>query len=306
MAGNTHTIQDPLDGNKYDDWFELYNYGTNTVNLAGYYLTDALTNQFQFLIPPGYTIPPHGFLLVWADKKTPTGSGDLHVNFKLSKSGEAIGLYGSDSNPVDYVVYGVQTDDVSEGRYPDGAGGLRFMTTATPRTNNIAPNTAPTLAAISNQILSLGQTLAFYASAADTDQPPQTLTFTLGPGAPGNASLNAASGLFTWTPTNAPATNAFAVIVTDNGVPNLSATQTFLVTVTRPAQPSLGSPSFTNGQFRLLVSGDAGPNYTVQGSTNLFNWEGLLTTNPSSLPFLFTDPAATNYRQRFYRVLLGP
>src|SRR5204862_951453 len=63
MAGNTHTLQDPLDGNKYDDWFELYNYGTNSADLSGYYLTDTLSNRFKSLIPSGYTIPPHGFLL---------------------------------------------------------------------------------------------------------------------------------------------------------------------------------------------------------------------------------------------------
>ena len=32
----------------------------------------------------------------------------------------------------------------------------------------------------------------------------------------------------------------------------------------------------------------------------------VLTTNSPALPFLFADPAAPNYRQRFYRVLLGP
>jgi hypothetical protein len=43
MAGNTRTLRDPLSG-KYSDWFELFNYGTNAVNLAGFYLTDSPTN----------------------------------------------------------------------------------------------------------------------------------------------------------------------------------------------------------------------------------------------------------------------
>jgi hypothetical protein len=29
-------------------------------------------------------------------------------------------------------------------------------------------------------------------------------------------------------------------------------------------------------------------------------------TNPPMQPFLFTDPAATNFSRRFYRVRLGP
>src|SRR5207253_5592612 len=99
MADNSHTLTNPA-GGKADDWFELYNYGTNTVDLGGYYLTGTLTNQFKSLIPSGYTIPPHGFLLVWADNKSTSGTPDLHVSFKMSKNGEALGLYGSDGNPV--------------------------------------------------------------------------------------------------------------------------------------------------------------------------------------------------------------
>ena len=42
-----------------------------------------------------------------------------------------------------------------------------------------ATNTPPVLAAISNRTVNAGQTVAFTASATDTDSPPQTLTFTL-------------------------------------------------------------------------------------------------------------------------------
>jgi hypothetical protein len=56
----------------------------------------------------------------------------------------------------------------------------------------------------------------------------------------------------------------------------------------------------------LLVSGDLGPDYTVLSSTNLSDWTPLFSTNPVALPFLFVDPAVSNYGQRFYRVLLGP
>jgi hypothetical protein len=45
----------------------------------------------------------------------------------------------------------------------------------------------------------------------------------------------------------------------------------------------------------------------VYAATNLSTgWQLLLLTNPSVLPFEFTDPNATNFQQRFYRVLLGP
>jgi len=272
MAGNTHTIPDPISG-KYSDWFELYNFGSNTVDLAGYYLSDSLTNRFKSQIPSGYTIPPHGFLLVWADNQTPTGSGDFHASFKLSKNGESIGLYGADGNPVDYVIFGPQTDDISQGRYPDGAGGLFFMPTPTPRTNNVIPNTAPVLAAIASQSLTLGQTLTHIASATDTDQPPQTLTFSLEASTASNATIDAATGLFRWTPATAPLTNSFRIIVADNGSPGLSATQTFVVTVYLP--PTV-TAQVSGDQVQLVWSRGilqqadevAGPYFDVPGATS--------------------------------------
>jgi hypothetical protein len=77
----------------------------------------------------------------------------------------------------------------------------------------------------------LGQSLSFTARASDSDIPAQTLTFTLGSGSPPAASINPLGGLFSWTPTTAPGTNPVSIIVTDNGIPSLSATQTFLVRV---------------------------------------------------------------------------
>src|ERR1019366_3830555 len=59
--------------------------------------------------------------------------------------------------------------------------GLISHTTTIALTLNsiIPPNMPPVLAAISNQTVNVGQTVAFTASVTDTDQPPQTLTFAL-------------------------------------------------------------------------------------------------------------------------------
>jgi hypothetical protein len=107
------------------------------------------------------------------------------------------------------------------------------MPTPTPAGSNVVPNIPPTLSPIANQFLTLGQTLTFTAVAGDSDQPQQTLTFSLGVGAPAGAVINSGNGHFTWTP-SAPGTNVLRIIVTDNGNPVESASQTFSVTVFPP------------------------------------------------------------------------
>src|SRR5262249_3900052 len=111
MAANNRAsgLADPADGN-YDDWFELYNPGANAVDLGGYFLTDNLTNKFQFQIPDNghYTIPAGGYLLVWADStpaQNSTNRPDLHVSFNLRAAGEAIGLFAADGTQIDAITF---------------------------------------------------------------------------------------------------------------------------------------------------------------------------------------------------------
>src|SRR5437660_1726412 len=75
-------------------------------------------------------------------------------------------------------------------------------------------------------------TLNVSASATDADLPANTLTFAL-VSAPTGMTINPASGAISWTPSEAqgPSTNVVRVGVTDNGVPALSATNSFTVTV---------------------------------------------------------------------------
>jgi len=143
MAANSGFIRDPAD-NDADDWFELYNPNAYTVDLGGYFLTDDLTNPFQYAIPDNrqYTMAPFGYLLVWADGETGQNSSnraDLHVNFQLRQAGEAIGLFAADGTLIDAVTFGPQTNNVSQGRYPEGTGPVYFMALPTPRGANVDP-----------------------------------------------------------------------------------------------------------------------------------------------------------------------
>jgi hypothetical protein len=65
--------------------------------------------------------------------------------------------------------------------------------------------------------------------------------------------------------------------------------------------PVLQSAVFSpDGNFQSTLTGSTGFLYTVQGSTDLFNWVPLQT---NTMPFSFTDSNAVGYDSRFYRAM---
>ena len=167
----------------------------------------------------------------------------------------------------------------------------------------------PVFPAIANQTVIAGQTLVVTNAASDPDASAESLTFAA-VAAPANSTVNPATGTFTWRPTIAQSglITRVQLAAQDNGPPPWSATQSFWVTVNQPVPPQLAGMAWVNGAFGLSVSGDAGPDYIIQGTTNLVEsnvWDTLFTTNSPALPFWWTDPQ-TNLSQRYYRVLLGP
>ncbi len=171
----------------------------------------------------------------------------------------------------------------------------------------ILSNTPPVLNPINDQTVNPGQTVSFIASATDTDQPPQTLTYVLLNG-PINATLDGPSGAFSWRPlvTQADSTNSITIRVADNGSPNLTATQSFTVTVNALTPPSVTSVAATNGGFELTVNGLAGPDYALQASSNLLQWDNVFITNSPAVPFIWADTNTAGNPARFYRIVLGP
>ncbi|HNQ88878.1 MAG TPA: lamin tail domain-containing protein [Verrucomicrobiota bacterium] len=148
MAANRGSVVDPADGAR-DDWFELFNAGTAPLVLDGYSITDDPAEPRRFVIPAGFTLPSGGHLMVWADSQPEqTVAGvSLHANFRLDREGETLVLYDAAGGWVDAVEFGVQEEDVSEGRWPDGAGEPFFaMHTPTPGApNHLEPWEQPQL-----------------------------------------------------------------------------------------------------------------------------------------------------------------
>ncbi len=92
-------------------------------------------------------------------------------------------------------------------------------------------NRAPTLDAIGDTTRTVGTALGITAHASDPDLPANGLTYSL-PTGPSGATINASTGVISWTPTAAAiGPNAFTVRVTDNGSPALFDEEVFSVRV---------------------------------------------------------------------------
>lgn len=308
MADNATTLADPADGD-YEDWFELYNAGTNTVDLGNCFLSDTLTNTTQSQVPNNghYRIPPGGWLLVWADgeaKQNSTNRADLHASFKLDKAGEAIVLSDPTGKVLDYVAFGVQVTDQSQGRYPDGGLAVAFSPWPTPRGANATPNTAPTLPVITDKFVYPGQTLNFFANATDADLPPQVLTYSLDPGAPAGASIGGTTGLFTWAVPVGQGTGQWPVTlrVTDSGIPPLSAAHSFFITVV--AAPMLSPVTLDGSTLTLSCTTVPGQRYRLEAKDDLRDTGWLPASSDvvgTGAPIAF-ELQVTAAPQRFYRI----
>ncbi len=122
------------------DWIELYNTGSNNVNLSGYYLSDNISRLTKWKIPNGVSINAGDHLLIYATGRDQYTPGGLHAGFKLTQSkNEYIVLSSPDSTVLDaiQIVISNQTNH-SRGRVEDGStewGIFDFPTPNIPNNN---------------------------------------------------------------------------------------------------------------------------------------------------------------------------
>jgi hypothetical protein len=168
LASNDTTLAD-ADGD-FKDWIELYNYGTDTVDLTGFGISDTPGNPFRWVFPQTKLVPGE-FLLLWASGKNRLQGPELHTNFSLSASGEPVLLTNPSGIRVDSIPAVAHATDVSYGRQPDGMGALAFFYEPTPEASNTSD---PFSALLTVPIISHGSgfysdTLIINISHPDTD-----------------------------------------------------------------------------------------------------------------------------------------
>jgi hypothetical protein len=91
MANNLSCCPDTDGGrDEFDDWIEIYNGEKKPVDIGGMYISQNRDKPLGYQIPRTNssltTIPPGGFLVLWADGDIDQGA--LHLGFKLSHNGE--------------------------------------------------------------------------------------------------------------------------------------------------------------------------------------------------------------------------
>lgn len=128
-CANVSTVADNY--GEYNDWVELYNAGSTSVSLVGYYMSDKAGNLQQWPFPSG-SLAPGAFLKVVCSKHDAVSGGFYHTNFSLVQcKPEKIILSDGGGNIIDSVVIRRNQEGHSWGRTTDGANAWSIFTTPT-------------------------------------------------------------------------------------------------------------------------------------------------------------------------------
>ncbi|MBR6182765.1 MAG: lamin tail domain-containing protein [Prevotella sp.] len=132
MASNVGTAMSPA--TNFDSWIEIYNPGTEAVDLGGMYLSDDPDNPTRWRMPGDVGIvPAKGFKVVWL------GSHEIKTNqgpFKLDCDGGAIYLSDQSGQLITSEEYPEAISRTSWARKTDGTGEWGWTADVTPGRSN--------------------------------------------------------------------------------------------------------------------------------------------------------------------------
>lgn len=134
-CSNTSTITDNFGDTP--DWVEFYNAGFSTVDMAGYCLSDKISNPTKWSFPAGVTIASHGYLIVWCSGRNIVAGSNVHTSFSLNQTKPDELIF---TNPSGTVLYSNTLKPTqsghSRGRTTDGGSSWGVFLTPTPGAAN--------------------------------------------------------------------------------------------------------------------------------------------------------------------------
>lgn len=131
-----HNLSGLQDGNgAYGDWIELFNPGSEPVDLSGWTLSDDEDDPGRWTFPEGTVL--EDYLIVFADRANTTDpAGYCHTSFALRTDGETLYLYDAAGERVDKLKYPEQDFDITYGRAFGSGEDAGTFATATPGAAN--------------------------------------------------------------------------------------------------------------------------------------------------------------------------
>ena len=123
LAINDNVVQSEY--GEFADWIELHNNTNSTIATNDLFITDDTINLQKWRLPNS-SLPPNGYLILWADERS--NQGGLHTNFRLSNNGEQIFLSNSLGQIIDSITFPTQSTNVAYARIPNGTGPFVYNT----------------------------------------------------------------------------------------------------------------------------------------------------------------------------------
>ncbi len=123
-----------------EDWVELYNLGSQPVDLGGYFLSDNINNPDKWTFPAGVVIGGGEHLMIYcSDRDEVSGNNFVHAGFKLTQTKqEYIVLSDPAQNLLDAIqIVNPNQVNHSTGRIVDGSADWGIFDEPTPGTANV-------------------------------------------------------------------------------------------------------------------------------------------------------------------------
>jgi hypothetical protein len=162
----------------YEDWIEIYNAGSSTVTLTGYFLSDNKNNPTKWMIPSG-TLAPNDHQVIFCSGRDVVSGFYYHTNFRLTQTkGEQILISDPTGQILDSLTTVITQKNHSRGRTTDGSPLWSLFSTPTPNSLNSSSTPYTGYAAKPTMSLPAGFYSGSVTVSLSTPEPNITIRYT--------------------------------------------------------------------------------------------------------------------------------